>query len=163
MSDTRSLGTYLRELERLHRQLDSFLERAMVGADYGSDEATAPGSWLPAVDLFETADEYRLYAEVPGIDRQLIDLEIRDRRLILSGRRRAPEPDRGSFQLMERSHGPFRRVFELDRRVRGDEVEAKLEQGVLAIRLPKAASGARRVVVDAQEPGEAIDVDKGVR
>lgn len=170
MNEPRGLAPYLRELEGLRRRLESFLDQALVAEEYAGGEEVAPGTWSPPVDLLESEGEYLLFAELPGVERAEIDLEVNRRRVVLSGRRPAPEKSpegspsrpgergrvRPSFHRMERSHGPFRRVFELDKDVRTDRVEAKLAKGVLEVRLPKTGAGARQIVVDGSaEPGEA--------
>ena len=145
-------SAYLRELERLRERLNALVERAFVAADFGASEGVAPGSWSPPVDLFETAEAYVLLAEVPGVERSDLDLSVEGRRLVLTGRRRPPE-DGGNFHRMERHHGPFRRVFDLDHDLDPDEIEAKLETGVLTIRVAKRDRVRRRVEVT--EPGTA--------
>lgn len=168
MNEPRNLGPYFRELEGLRRRLESFLDLALVAKEYAGGEEVAPGTWSPPVDLLESGEEYLLFAELPGVERAEIDLEVNGRRVVLSGRRRAPgrppdnssagrtgnRPAQSNFHRMERSHGPFRRVFDLDKAVRSDRVEAKLAKGVLEVRLPKAGAGTRQVVVDGSKPGE---------
>ena len=169
MNEPRSLAPYFRELEGLRRRLEAFLDRALVAREYAGGEEVAPGTWSPPVDLLEGKEEYLLFAELPGVERSEIDLEVNRRRVVLSGRRPPPEtrpassPEtsphaepgnavkRSNFHRMERSHGPFRRVFELDKEVRADRVEAKLTKGVLEVRLPKLGAGARQIVVDGSE------------
>ncbi len=143
-------ASYLRELRRLREHLDSIVEQAFVATDYAGAGAGAPGAWSPAVDLFETADAYVLRAEVPGVERADLDLEVDGRRLILSGRRRPPE-DGGNFHRMERHHGPFRRVFELDHEPAAGAIEAELVAGVLTVRLAKSGRVKRRIEVTAGE------------
>ncbi len=142
----------------MRRRLEAFLDHALVEEEYPVSEEAAPGSWSPAVDLVETGGGYVLSAELPGIERSDIDLEVDGRRVVLSGRRPAPGGTPAgaappAFRRMERSHGPFRRVFELDKDVDSQRVEAKLARGVLVVRFPKVEEGVRQVVVDDAGPG----------
>ena len=104
-------------------------------------EANPPGVWTPAVDVLETDRELLLYAELPGIERDQVELTVVDRRLELSGRRPPLAADH-AFARMERSYGPFRRVFELPADIDPDGVSATFEDGVLRVTLPKGASSA---------------------
>ena len=144
---------YLNELERLREQLNSIVEHAFVAADFAGAGVPAPGSWSPAVDLFETEDAYVLVAEVPGVARGDLDLEIEGRRLILSGRRRPPEDD-GNFYRMERHHGPFRRAFDLDHALDPEDLQAELVAGVLTVRLAKTGGRRRRIEVSDGEDSD---------
>ncbi len=150
-------SAYLRELERLREHLNALVEQAFMASDFGA-EGAAPGSWSPPVDLFETADAYVLLAEVPGVERSELDLTVEGRRLVLSGRRRAPD-DGGNFHRMERHHGPFRRAFDLDHDLDPEEIDAKLESGVLTIRVAKRDRVRRRVEVAG--PADAGPEDDG--
>lgn len=142
--------SYLRELERLREQLNSIVEQTFAATDFGGAGSTAPGSWSPAVDLYETEDDYVLRAEVPGVERADLDLEVEGRRLTLTGRRRPPDRE-GNFHRMERHHGPFRRVFELDHELDPADVEAGLEAGVLTVRLRKNERVRRIEVSDGED------------
>lgn len=143
-------ASYLRELRRLREHLASIVEQAFVGTDFTGAEVTAPGSWSPPVDLFETAEAYVLRAEVPGVCRQDLDLEVDGRRLVLSGHRRPPEAG-GNFHRVESHHGPFRRAFELDNDLDPSRIEADLVAGVLTVRLPKRGRAKRRIQVSRAE------------
>lgn len=119
-----------------------------MDAGLGASSDEAPGSWSPAVDLLETSDGFLLRAELPGVLRQDLTLQIRDRRLELSGERKHPQSVR-SFHQLECHYGPFRRSFELSDDIDADTIEARLEAGVLEVRLGKnaEASGPRTVAI----------------
>ena len=91
MNQPRSLGPYFRELEGLRRRLESFLDQALVAKEYAGGEELVPGTWSPSVDLLESDEEYLLFAELPGVERSEIDLEVNKRRVVLAGRRPPPE------------------------------------------------------------------------
>lgn len=135
---------YLEELARIQERINSLFEQAMLPSDYDDPEGGLPGTWAPAVDVIETEDAYLLYAELPGVRREDIQLQVRDRRLELSGRRQTLGENR-NFLRMERSYGPFRRTFELGAPVDTDGITAGFEQGILKIQVPKRAGGAVKV------------------
>ncbi|HEX6198655.1 MAG TPA: Hsp20/alpha crystallin family protein, partial [Thermoanaerobaculia bacterium] len=93
---------------------------------------------------------YVLSAEIPGVAREDVDLSAEGRRLELSGRR--PLPTDRTFAQMERSYGPFRRVFELPAPIDADAVSAELSRGVLTVTVPKQPPG-RKVEVEESEGG----------
>ena len=141
---------YLEELARIQDRINSLFEQALVTSDYEDHEGGLPGTWAPAVDVLETEDSYLIFAELPGIRRDDIQLQVRDRRLELSGRRQCLGENR-NFLRMERSYGPFRRTFDLGAPVDVDGITAGFEQGVLRVQLPKRKEGATEVQITEEE------------
>ena len=137
---------YLEELARIQERINTLFEQALLPADYEDPEGGLPGTWSPAVDVLETEEGYILFAELPGVLREDIQLQVRGRRLELSGRRQ-PLGENRNFLRMERSYGPFRRTFDLGAPVAEDSVAAAFEQGILRVQIPKRPTGAMRVPV----------------
>ncbi len=129
---------YLEELSRIQERVNSLLEQALLAAEYDESQG-APGTWAPPVDVLETDDAFLLFAELPGIGRDDIELSVEDRRLELSGSRASLGENR-NFLRMERSYGPFRRAFELGAPLDAENISARFEQGVLRITIPKQAA-----------------------
>lgn len=95
--------------------------------------------FVPAVDVVEDADAYVLRAELPGVAREDIKVEVKDNQLVLSGKKEAASRgEEGRYRYVESRHGEFSRRFELPRNVRADAVEATFKDGALALRIPKA-------------------------
>jgi len=113
----------LRDLLAIQQRLDRF--------------APGPAGWQPPVDLYETADAYVLTAEIPGVDRDDIDIQTGDGRLTLSGTRRERSMTCEQFHRIERGHGSFQRSFQLPLPIDPAAVTADLKDGVLTIRCPK--------------------------
>lgn len=107
--------------------------------------APGPAGWVPAVDLHETPDRYVLTAEVPGLRREDVQIQLQDRRLTVTGLRRAAEGTCEQYHRVERGHGTFSRTFELPAPVDGDSIVADLRDGVLTITCPKAGPDVRRI------------------
>jgi HSP20 family protein len=109
--------------------------------------STAPQGWAPAVDLCETADAFIVTAELPGIARDQVRIEIHDGRITLQGRRDARVPCE-QYHQVERGHGEFSRTFALPPSVDTEQISADLRDGVLTVIVPKTPErGPRRVDV----------------
>lgn len=134
-----SRSRYLEELDRIQRRVDQLFERVLAGRGYAGREPGGPGGWEPAVDVLETEDHFVVRAELPGLRREDIQLEVHDRRLDLSGRR-DPLDRPHTYQRMERTYGPFRRSFELATDVDEQAIEANFRRGVLEVTIPKRRS-----------------------
>ena len=91
----------------------------------------------PRVDIIETKDLYVLEAEIPGVTKDGLEIQIEKNELTLIGRRPAEKIE---AELVYRESLPrdFRRVFVLDPMIDTAKIEAKLEDGVLILKLPKA-------------------------
>jgi HSP20 family protein len=128
----------LRDLLALHEQLGQ-----LVGTD-------APG-WTPPVDLFETAHEFVLTAELPGLSRRDIEIQADEFRILIRGARAAvPQGDVPceQYHRVERGHGRFSRAFTLPDAIDVEQVSADLKDGLLTVTMPKALDrGARHVDV----------------
>jgi HSP20 family protein len=109
--------------------------------------STSPQGWAPAVDVCETAEAFILTAELPGLSRDQIRIELQDGRVTLQGRRDARVPCE-QYHQVERGHGEFSRSFALPPGLKADEIAADLRDGVLTITVPKTEErGPRRVDV----------------
>ena len=95
-------------------------------------------AWTPAVDVYETPESYMIKAELPGMEPDQIKLEYKEKKLVLAGERPPhPRDQARRFHQLERSYGPFRRTFLLPDFICCEDIDAKFEQGVLEITLPK--------------------------
>jgi len=96
-------------------------------------------SWEPPVDVIERDDQYEVRIELPGVQADDLQLELRDRDLFLRGSksRLSGEPPGRTFYLMERFIGTFQLEVEIPRPVQPAESTARLAHGVLVVTLPK--------------------------
>jgi HSP20 family protein len=109
--------------------------------------APAPQGWVPAADLCETADAYIVTAELPGVPRPQIRIDVHDGQLTVHGRRDARVACE-QYHQVERGHGDFSRSFRLPTTIVADGISAELKDGVLTIVVPKGQTpGPRRVDV----------------
>jgi HSP20 family protein len=91
----------------------------------------------PEVNIFETKDGYVLEAELPGVNKEGLDITLEGNELTIEGRR-PQEPVAGNAVYRESQVWDYRRVFELDPAIDATKLNAKLEQGVLTLHLPKS-------------------------
>jgi HSP20 family protein len=120
----------------MNRLFDSFFGRreGPGGGSYGSRR------WIPAMDLVETEDSLVLRADLPGMGRDEIEIEVKDGVLTVSGERKAQhEEKREGFHRVERSFGRFARSLELPKGIEAESIEASFDRGVLEVRMPKPA------------------------
>ena len=100
-----------------------------------------PGArhWHPAVDLLESKDAYLIRAELPGMKREDIKVEVKDANLVLSGETKSDKPADGvEYRHVERVAAKFSRSFSLPETAKPDGIEATYKDGILEIRVPKA-------------------------
>ncbi len=109
----------------------------------GTDEA----GWMPPVDIYETEDRYVVTAEVAGLAREDLQIQIQDGKLTLRGERQAGEHSSVRFERVERGHGRFARTFVLPRAADASDITADLQNGVLTISVLKR-SDRRQVEIE---------------
>lgn len=144
----------LSELGNLQREMESLFPGL-------SWPTSSRDLWAPAVDVEETADELVFRAELPGLTRGDIDVELEDGVLTIQGEKKYEKKDENAEGLLyERRWGSFSRRFTLPRAVSAEGITADLEQGILTIRVPKAeeAKGRKIEVRDGGSLTEGRDV-----
>jgi len=102
-------------------------------------QAPMSGVWYPPVDILESKDSYLIRAELPGMKKEDIHLELKDGTLTLSGERRFDESANGvEYHRVERVSGRFSRSFYLPQTVKQDGIKATYREGILEVLVPKA-------------------------
>jgi len=121
--------------ERMNRLFDQTLSKTRTEDEEGLTAST----WSPAVDIYETADSIVLKAELPGLSRENIDIQVRDNTLTLKGERKFErEVKDENYLRIERSYGAFQRGFSLPAVIQQDKIKATFKEGVLEVSMPKA-------------------------
>ncbi|MGD9333023.1 MAG: Hsp20/alpha crystallin family protein [Desulfobacterales bacterium] len=93
---------------------------------------------FPALNITENGDKYVVRAELPGMKAEDIDIQVKDRRLTISGERRIPSGGENvKYHRREREAGKFARTIELPGQIDSDHVDAKLVNGLLMVTLSK--------------------------
>lgn len=94
---------------------------------------------MPSVDIFEDGDDVVVKAEIPGMNKEEIDITVTDSTMTISGEKKQEEKvQRKDYYRMERSYGSFTRTFRLPTEVQSDKAKATYKEGVLEVRLPKS-------------------------
>jgi len=118
--------------DRMNRLFDD------AGRPWRTDEPAATTSWSPSVDIFETEGEIVVKAELPGMDRKDIQLNLENNVLSLRGERKfQKETKDDNYHRIERSYGVFSRAFSIPATVDEERIRADYKDGVLKIVLPK--------------------------
>jgi HSP20 family protein len=144
------LGTPYSDMTRWHAQWDQWFNsmfNRMLGTmqmgdtqnRWNSGSALSnPGSYVPAVNVTETENEFKVTAELPGIDPEDVELTFSRGNLTISGEKKqeSEEKERGYYRF-ERSYGSFHRSVQLPEGVDGDKVDASFKNGVLTVTMPK--------------------------
>ena len=95
------------------------------------------GFVTPPANVSATENEYVVEVEMPGVNKDGLEITVEGNELTIIGRRRSELPD-GELFYCESSSADHRRVFELGPDVDTSKIDAKLQQGVLTLRLPKS-------------------------
>jgi HSP20 family protein len=122
-----------RELDSLQGEVNRLFDNF-----FGSPGNNRARRWVPAMDLVETDDALVLNADLPGLDRDDLSIEIKDGVLTVSGERKAEHTENaGGYYRVERAFGSFSRSLSLPEGVDADQVSADFSNGVLEVRIPK--------------------------
>jgi len=120
--------------ERINRLFDETFGRYPA-----TRRETLERTWSPQVDIYEDRENIVVKAELPGIKKEDVSIEVKDNILTLSGERKhEKETKKENYHRIERSYGKFNRSFSLPDPVKVDKVKANYRDGVLEITLPKS-------------------------
>lgn len=115
---------------------DFFSGKPLVAARHLQSDSGI--GWGPAVDVRESEEEIVVYADLPGVEKDEIQLEVKDHTLVLTGKRKQFANAEHGWLRREAPYGQFFRAFSLSADVKANQVTANFKNGVLEIRLPKA-------------------------
>lgn len=133
-----------REIDRIRREMDrlwdSFFERRPARVEEVSE-------WFPSLDVSETATDYIVKVEVPGIDPKDIDISLMNNLLTIKGEKKQEKEEKDeNYHLIERSYGSFTRSIRLPSQVQSDKINATYKNGVLRITLPKTEEAKKKEI-----------------
>ncbi len=138
------LPTAFDPFTRLRDEMDGLIGRYFHPAPALSSGTN--GDMLVAFDVAETDKAYEFKLDVPGVNRDDIDIAFEQGRLTVSGERQhEATEEKKAFRRTERSFGAFSSSFALPADVNGDKIEAQLKDGVLTITVPKSDDARKRV------------------
>jgi len=129
-----------REMSTLQNRINHLLNEPFFRSDREDDDLSM-GSWYPAVDMFDNDDTIVIKAELPGMDKKDISVDVKDRVLTLSGERNYDkEVKEDNYYRRERASGKFKRAFNLPVDIDPDKIKADFKDGVLKVEMPKPES-----------------------
>ena len=103
-------------------------------------------SVFPSLNIFDDQEGMVVRAEVPGIPADKINVSVEPRRLTISGERPTAKREKGSYHRRERRYGEFARSVQLPEDLDTDKANAECRNGLLTVRIPKAASAKPRQI-----------------
>jgi len=124
-----------------HRMMPTIHEWDRLMGDFFNDglEDTGLTEWAPDVDIIEDKDEFVLTADLPGLTKKDININIKENMLTISGERKTEvKDDSKTYCRTERRYGSFKRSFQLTDKVIADKITASFKDGVLRVSVPKA-------------------------
>jgi len=108
------------------------------GLDQEQTQELNEASWSPKVDVYETQESYVLNAELPGLKKEEINIDVNDNILTINGEKKFEEKvEKDSYVRVERNYGSFSRSFTLSDDVNTESIQASYKEGVLELTLPK--------------------------
>ncbi len=121
-------------LTGVDRMLDDFFNDG-----WNVPAVTQNTHWHPEVDIRETDDAFTIIADLPGLKKKDVNVNVKDGKLEISGERIFEnKEDHGSYHLRERSFGSFHRSFHLPETILEDKITATFKDGILSVEVPKA-------------------------
>ncbi|NIA10797.1 MAG: Hsp20 family protein [Nitrospiraceae bacterium] len=141
----KDLFTMSQELEKALGQM------GMFGKGFEAAKA-----FQPKVEMYETPDELIVKAEMPGFDKDSIDVRVRGRYLIIKGTKKQEEEKKEEKNTLysESFYGEVQRVIPLPMDVKQEGIEATYDKGILEVRLPKTEAERKEVKIIVKEPEE---------
>jgi HSP20 family protein len=125
------------ELVSLRERMNRVFDDSLFRPDRREDPL-AMGTWSPAVDMFEKDDKVVIKAELPGLDKNDISLDLQNGVLTLKGERKYEnEVKEENYYRREMSCGKFIRSFSLPGDVDADKIKAEFQNGLLTVEVPK--------------------------
>ena len=139
----------------LRREIDRLFEDT-----FGRDG----GTFTPAVDIRENENEIRLEIELPGLKPENVEIMAENGVLTIRGEKSSErkEGEDNRYQVVERTYGTFVRTFQLPQGVDEDQINAEFENGVLSLKIPKAAlPQPKRIQIGATQQKQQATVGSG--
>ena len=106
--------------------------------------------WLPSVDIAEDKDRFVLTAELPGVSKDDIKINLNNSTLTIEGEKKAQTENKdGEYYRSERFYGKFSRSFTLNSEIENDKIKADFRDGILTVSLPKSeATKPRQIAIN---------------
>jgi HSP20 family protein len=114
---------------------------------------TMPAAWTPALEMFTKNNELVVRAEIPGLKKEDVIVEVTDENLVIRGERKEEKEEKGKgFYRSERTYGSFYRTVPLPEGVKTETAKATVNNGVLEIIMPMAKVEEKKRTLEINEP-----------
>ena len=133
--------TLIRWNPQRQRMMPSIAEWDNLMSDFFGNnlEDTELNVWKPSVDIVEDKDAFAVTADLPGLIKKDISINIKENMLTISGERKVEKKDESkNYCRTERRFGSFKRSFQLTDQVISEKISATFKDGVLTVLVPKA-------------------------
>jgi len=145
-------------LQRFTDEMDRIFDDFGFGRSWASPltRTGSPELWAPEIDMFQRNNELVIKADLPGLKKDDVKIDVTDDSLIIQGERRAEhEEEREGVYRTERSYGSFRRVVPLPEGAIADQAKASFNNGVLEITMPAPPEQVTR--------GRRLEISEGTK
>lgn len=149
-------------LRRMTDEMDRWFDRALNGYPTQQSDSVesltrqwnTPGMWSPKIEAFQRGDEFIVRAELPGLKREDVRVNVTDDSIVIEGERRDEfENTHGDVYHSERSYGSFYREIPLPEGAIGDKADASFRNGVLEVKVQAPPTEVRR--------GRSVEIKEG--
>ena len=141
----RSGRQFLSPIAQMDRLFDEVFKRPFFSSLLSQRGSQLEEPYLP-VDIFEDKESVILKAEMPGIKRENLDIQLTADSITISGQKSSEEKvEEKDYLRLERSFGSFTRRFQLPAEIQTDKARASFKDGVLEVRIPKSQAATQRV------------------
>jgi len=155
--DTSGVGPFawMRQMQdQLDRAFSSIWSGSGTTSSWSPDNVFGPSDWAPAIDMFQRGNDLVIRADVPGLSKDDITVDIADDQVTIRGERRYDhEEDRDGVFRSERSYGSFCRVVPLPQGAIADSAKATFNNGVLEVVVQAPSFDVRR--------GRRVEIKEG--
>ncbi|HEO64040.1 MAG TPA: Hsp20/alpha crystallin family protein [Candidatus Omnitrophica bacterium] len=125
------------DLERIQREMNRLFDSSLMGWQ-GRGSGLFEDAWSPAVDVYDSKDNIMVKADIPGMNKEDLDVSVYGDTLVIKGEKKQEKESRDKdFVRTERFYGAFQRIISLPAEVDAEKVSAVYKDGVLELVLAK--------------------------
>jgi HSP20 family protein len=143
-------------MQRFADEMDRLFDSFGLGRQWGAMPSFgSSGAWAPNVDVYQKDDQFIVNADLPGLKKDDVSVEIADDAVTIQGERKAAQEDqREGYYRSERSYGSFCRVIPLPQGAITEQAKAEFRDGVLhfTVPVPPASTRGRRLEISESKP-----------
>ncbi len=126
------------DLNSLEKRMNRMFDETLRNLHPAERKEPQAGSWTPATDIYETENSYVVKADLPGVKKEDIQIDLHDGTFTLKAEKKFEEKEsKDNYLRVERAYGSFVRSFRLPKNVDAEKIKAEYKDGVLEVTLPK--------------------------